>query len=30
MGLNKQNDFIKKKVEGARGEVHKEAEKLKL
>jgi|688.fasta_scaffold79550_3 hypothetical protein len=30
MGLNKQNEFIKKKVEGARGEVQKEAEKLKV
>ena len=30
LGLNKQNDFIKKKVEGARGEVQKEAEKLKV
>jgi hypothetical protein len=30
IGLNKQNDFIKKKVEGARGEVQKEAEKLKV
>jgi hypothetical protein len=30
IGLNKQNDFIKKKVEGARGEVQKEADKLKV
>lgn len=29
MGLNKQNEFIKKKVEGARVEVAKESEKLK-
>lgn len=30
IGLNKQNDFIKKKVEGAREEVQKEADKLKV